>query len=87
VVFYSSRADEERLQSEYDISFSVVKRLSQINEQAKIKVQEQTPVFTTIEPAGKAIKLFSDEYKFSLMVLIAGLVIGIGIVFISPKIS
>lgn len=41
---------EQELQSQYDLRFDIYNRLAQNLEQAKIKVQEDTPVFTTIEP-------------------------------------
>lgn len=44
------QTEYERLQNELDISFEVYKELATQLEQAKIKVKEQTPVFTVLEP-------------------------------------
>lgn len=44
------RTEEESLQSEYNIAFSVYSELTKQLEQAKIKVKEDTPVFTIIDP-------------------------------------
>lgn len=41
---------EQRLQAEYDLRFEVYNSIAQQLEQAKLKVQEQTPVFSTLEP-------------------------------------
>jgi len=84
VVFYSSRADEARLQAEYDIAFSVVKSLSQIKEQAKIKVQEQTPVFTIIEPAVKPDQSSTGGAKIMGILIFLGILAGAAIVFGKP---
>ncbi|MDZ7771571.1 MAG: GNVR domain-containing protein [Balneolaceae bacterium] len=41
---------EQVLQSEFDLASSVYNSLAQNLEQAKLRVQEETPVFTTVEP-------------------------------------
>lgn len=48
----SARAqiERERLNSEYTIAFNLYNTLTQQYEQAKLKVQEQTPVFKTLQP-------------------------------------
>ena len=48
----SARADteRERLQSEYDLAFNVYNALAQRYEEAKLKVQEETPVFKVLQP-------------------------------------
>lgn len=45
VISAISKNDEERLQAEYNLAFNLYNSLSQQLEQAKIRVQEQTPVF------------------------------------------
>lgn len=50
VVLASVNANRDRLQSEYNLAFNVFNTISQQLEQAKIKVQDQTPVFTIINP-------------------------------------
>ncbi len=45
-----NRKGEQFLQSEYEIAFGIYNTLSQQLEQQKIKVQEETPVFKTLEP-------------------------------------
>ncbi len=46
----TAKIDEQRLQAEYLLTQSVYNELSKQLEQAKIKVQEETPVFKTLEP-------------------------------------
>ena len=50
VILASTKTEEERLQSEFNLASSVYTSLAQQFEQAKIKVQEDTPVFNVIEP-------------------------------------
>ena len=46
-----ARTEEERLQSEYNITTTVYNELAKQLEQAKIQVKEETPVFSILEPA------------------------------------
>lgn len=41
---------EERLQSEYDLAFQMYNNLAQQLEEARIKVQKDTPIFSTLHP-------------------------------------
>ena len=45
-----AEAEKQSLESEYNLTFSVYQSLSQQYEQAKITVQEQTPVFKVLQP-------------------------------------
>ena len=45
-----AKTERQKLQYEYDLAYEVYKNLAQQLEQSKIKVKEQTPVFTIIEP-------------------------------------
>lgn len=45
-----AQTKEQQLQSEYDLRFNIYNSLAQNLEQAKLRVQEETPVFTTVEP-------------------------------------
>lgn len=51
IITSSGRILEQNLQSEYTLAFNVYNTLAQQLEQAKIKVQETTPVFKVVEPA------------------------------------
>ena len=45
-----AQSEEERLQSEYNLAFNVYSQLAQQREAIKLKIQENTPVFTVLEP-------------------------------------
>ena len=51
VISALSRTQEDQLNNEYNLSFSVYSELAKQLEQAKIKVKETQPVLTVIEPA------------------------------------
>lgn len=78
VVTALAQSELQRLQNEYNFNFEIYKGLATQEEQAKIKIKEQTPVFTVLEPVsipvkssnfGKALTLF-----FGMM---SGLILGI----------
>lgn len=55
VILASAQTSEQNLQAEYNLAFNVYNTLSQQLEQAKMKVQEKTPVFKVVEPAKVAL--------------------------------
>lgn len=73
-----AKTREQRLQSEYDLAFNVYNSVAQRVEQAKMKVQQQTPVVSILQP----IQVPLDDTTSGLMVLIItsflGVIIGIG---------
>lgn len=72
----------QRLQSEYSIAQNVYNEMAKQLEQAKIKVKEDTPVFTILEPA--MIPQEKSKPKKALILVIwifLGGIIGTGIVF------
>lgn len=46
----SARTEEQRLDSEYSIAFNLYNNLTQQYEVAKLELQEETPLFKTLEP-------------------------------------
>lgn len=77
-----AKTEEERLQSEYQITFSVYNELAKQLESAKIQVKQETPVLTVIEPI--TIPNEKSEPKRSMIVFIwvfLGGIIGVGWVF------
>jgi uncharacterized protein involved in exopolysaccharide biosynthesis len=58
--------EQQRLQSEFDIAFNVYDGLNQQYEQAKLKVQEETPVFKVLQP----VQVPVDDETSGAMVLI-----------------
>ena len=72
-----------RLESEVNISESIVQQLASQVEQAKLQVNKDTPVFTTIKPV--TIPFERSAPKRSQIVLIfgfLGLVLSVGYVLI-----
>lgn len=64
----AARTEEERLQNEYQIAYEVYLGLAQQLEQAKLKVQEETPVFSTLVPAEIPIKKSKPKRTLILVV-------------------
>ncbi len=50
VVTSLAKTERQKLQYDYDLAYEVYKSLAQQLEEGKIKVKEETPVFTIIEP-------------------------------------
>jgi uncharacterized protein involved in exopolysaccharide biosynthesis len=73
---------EQRLQSEYTVAMNVYNEMAKQLEQAKIKVKEDTPVFTILEPP--TVPRENSKPNKALIVFIwsfLGGIIGTGIVF------
>jgi len=77
-----ARTEEERLQSEYQIAFSVYNEVAKQLENAKIKVKEDTPVFAIIEPVSVPLsKSKPEKVKIMIIWIFLGGIIGIGWIF------
>ena len=82
VVTALAMAESQRLQNEYNLAFEVFKGLATQLEQAKIKVKEETPVFTVLEP----VKVPVDKSKPNKMLVLLGSIflgalLGLGFIF------
>jgi uncharacterized protein involved in exopolysaccharide biosynthesis len=76
------QTQEERLQNEYQLAFEVYSELAKQLEQARIKVKEDTPVFSVIEEVVLPIEKTKPNRKLILLVWIfLGGILGIGIVY------
>jgi len=64
---------EQRLQSEYDLAFNVYNSVAQRVEQAKMKVQEQTPVVRILQPVQVPI----NDTTSGLTILIISIALGV----------
>jgi uncharacterized protein involved in exopolysaccharide biosynthesis len=82
VILSSSKTEEERLQSEFTLASTLHTSLAQQLEQAKMKVQENTPVFKVIEPAKVALQKSSPKMSLILvgMTFLGGF-LGLGYIF------
>lgn len=76
----TAKLDEQRLQADYLLQQSVYSDLAKQLEQAKIKIEEDTPTFKTLEPP--TVPLRKSEPKRTLIMLgcsVAGAIIALGI--------
>lgn len=69
-------AEEQRLQADYDLAFSVYTSLANRLEESRITVQEKTPVFKILQPAAVPIRRSSPQ---RLLALFLGLAAGLGV--------
>lgn len=84
----SYRTEQERLKNEMTLAFTIYNSLAQKLEQDKLRVQEQTPVYTVIEPATVPLRASSPKKMMILMGFIfLGLVGGIGYLFVKDQIK
>lgn len=71
-----ARVREQQLQSEYDLRFTMYKNLAERLEEARMKLQENTPVVTIISPA--AIPGEKSEPRRGL-ILVVFAIVGVGV--------
>lgn len=84
----SARAILRRLNSEYDIAFTVYNELAKQLEQAKLAVKQSIPVLTVIDPVVVPNQKSAPRRAMILIVFtFLGVIIGIGWVFIKPFID
>lgn len=63
----TAKISEQRLQADYLLAQSVYSELSKQCEQAKIKVQEETPVFKTLEPPTVPLRKSGPKRTFIII--------------------
>ena len=81
IILASVQSEQQRLQSEYNLEFGIYNALSQQLEQAKLKVQENTPVFKVINPARVAFQKSKPNTNLILMAMVFfGAFVGICII-------
>ena len=82
-----AQTEEQRLNSEYQIAFNLYNGLTQQYEEAKLKVQEETPIFKTLEAVQVPLE---DETSGAMILLVFIMLSGIGSVgwiFVQPLIE
>ena len=82
-----AQTEEQRLNSEYQIAFNLYNGLTQQYEEAKLKVQEETPVFKTLEAVQVPLE---DETSVAMILLVFIMLSGIGSIgwiFVHPLIE
>ena len=80
-VVQAATMDKQRLEAELSIAQTVYTELSRQFEQAKLKVQERTPVFKVLEPAQVPLKRISPK-RTLIVLLFAGIGFVVGIVYV-----
>jgi uncharacterized protein involved in exopolysaccharide biosynthesis len=81
VVLASVQSKEQKLQADFNIAVSVYTLMAQQLEQAKIKVQESTPVFKIIEPSEIPIEKSAPITTLILVIMaFLGFLAGAGII-------
>lgn len=80
------KTEEQRLQNDLNISYEIFKGLSSQLEQARIKVKEETPVFTILEPVRIPVDKSKPQRSLILIVFsIIGFMIGSLLTLIREK--
>ena len=84
----SARSTETRLQSEYNIAFSVYSELAKQREQAKIAVKENQTILTLVNPAVVPHEKSAPRRSIILVgFLFFGFIVACGWVFVKPYIQ
>jgi uncharacterized protein involved in exopolysaccharide biosynthesis len=83
-----ARTRENTLTNEYNLAFSIYSEMARQREQAGIKVKEDTPIFTVIEPVTVPMEKSAPRRTFILAVsLVLGLLVGAGLALALPWIA
>lgn len=81
-----ARTREQRLESEYNLTFNLYNTMEERLEEARIKLQDDTPVVNILQPA--AVPDEKSEPKRTLIMIISiflGGITGIGLIFIKKQ--
>jgi uncharacterized protein involved in exopolysaccharide biosynthesis len=65
---------EQELQSQYDLAFNLYNSLNQQQQQAQLQLQEQTPVFSVLQPVSVPL---NDNMSGLLVLIVSGILGGI----------
>jgi uncharacterized protein involved in exopolysaccharide biosynthesis len=73
---------ETRLENEHDLAFTIYSELARQREQARIKVKEDTPVFTVVEPVTVPFRRSAPRrMRIMAISVVLGVIAGAGVVF------
>jgi uncharacterized protein involved in exopolysaccharide biosynthesis len=82
IVTAGAQTEEQRLQDQYNLAFNVFNSLAQQLEQARIKVQEETPVIKVLEPVQVPIERYKPRRAIIILLSIfLGWFIGVTMLF------
>lgn len=77
-----AQTEEDRLESEYNLAYSVYSELATQLETAKIQVKEDTPILTVIEPVRVPVEKSAPNRPLILFIgIFLGAAAGVGLVF------
>lgn len=80
------RIQQDRLQREFDHTFDLYTNMANRLDEAKIKLQEDSPVVNILEPAAVPDQRSSPKRgQIMIFSLVLGVVIGIGLIFGKPQ--
>lgn len=68
-----AQTEEQRLEAEYNLAFNVYNSLSSRREEARIQVQEETPVFQMLDPVTVPLR---KKHPRTVLVLLLSLILG-----------
>jgi len=77
-----AQSREQELQSQYDLTFNLYNSLSQRQEQAKLDLQEETPVLSVLQPVSVPLE---DDFSGLMILIVSGIlggIIGLGWVLV-----
>ncbi|MFD2531939.1 Wzz/FepE/Etk N-terminal domain-containing protein [Gracilimonas halophila] len=77
-----ARTEQQRLQSEYDVAFNLYNSLTQQYEQARLKVQEETPVFKVLQPVQVPVEDETSGFMILIVFVMLSGIASIGWIFI-----
>ena len=81
LVTATSQIDRDRLQRDYQMAFDVYQEVSRELEQARIKMNQDTPVFTVLEQVAVPTERDSPRRsRITALSLVIGLLIGVGVI-------
>lgn len=82
-----ARSEEERLQSEYNLAFNIYNQIAQQRESIKLQVNENTPVFTVLEPVKIPVEKSKPRKGLIVMILVfVGIIMSTMYVLVRSKI-
>ena len=81
IISAAAQTEEQRLQDQYNLAFNVYNGLAQQLEQARIKVQEETPVIKVLEPVSVPVQRSKPKRGMVMVVMtIVGGIFGISLI-------
>ena len=78
----TARTEQEHLQNQRDLTYNIYNSISQEVEQARLTLQEETPVFSTLERSNLPTSTMGGSFFLILIFLTLGVVVGVISVFV-----